>query len=269
MVTIDINTARRFVLGKQGLWPGRRWHGIEGTTHAMRAMEYLQLDPLQVIARSHDMQLHSRVLAYTPGLWEDVTYQQRHFFDWGGWLTVQPMAELPHWRFVMRHERENGQRMRHMAAEFADAIGEMRAILQERETVTNRDFKLGAKTRTPQYRGRKDSAIALYYLWRTGEVMTHHRENFERVYALMETVAPRHLITESDEVEAERFLITKDINFAGLSRLNRAQDVFCRPMPSSKVKQIRDRLLADGDLIEVQVESRSRCTTRSRATPTC
>ncbi len=47
MLTITIDTARRFILGKQGLWPGRRWRGIEGTEQAMRAMEYLQLDPLQ------------------------------------------------------------------------------------------------------------------------------------------------------------------------------------------------------------------------------
>lgn len=25
VLTIDIQTARRFILGKQGLWPGRRW----------------------------------------------------------------------------------------------------------------------------------------------------------------------------------------------------------------------------------------------------
>ena len=55
MLTINIDTARRFILGKQGLWPGRRWRGIEGTEQAMRAMEYLQLDPLQIIARSHDI----------------------------------------------------------------------------------------------------------------------------------------------------------------------------------------------------------------------
>ena len=61
MLTIDIETARRFILGKQGLWPGRRWRGITGTEQAMRAMEYLQLDPLQIIARSHDITLHSRV----------------------------------------------------------------------------------------------------------------------------------------------------------------------------------------------------------------
>jgi len=39
MLTIDIDTARRFVLGKQGLWPGRRWRGLEGAEQAMRAME--------------------------------------------------------------------------------------------------------------------------------------------------------------------------------------------------------------------------------------
>ena len=68
MLTITLDTARRFILGKQGLWPGRRWRGIQGTELAMRALEYLQLDPLQIIARSHDIALHSRVLDYTPSL---------------------------------------------------------------------------------------------------------------------------------------------------------------------------------------------------------
>ncbi|MCB0051724.1 MAG: hypothetical protein KDE24_19510, partial [Caldilinea sp.] len=106
MLTIDLTTARRFILGKQGLWPGRRWRGEAGTAQAMRAMEYLQLDPLQTLARSQDIALHSRVLDYIPGLWEEVTYRQRKFFDWGGWLAVRPMEELPHWRVVMRRERD-------------------------------------------------------------------------------------------------------------------------------------------------------------------
>ena len=95
MLTINNEIARRFILGKQGLWPGRRWGGLQGAEQAMRAMDYLQLDPLQIIARSQDIQLHSRVLDTTPGMWEETTYQQRKFFDWGGWLAVHPMDELP------------------------------------------------------------------------------------------------------------------------------------------------------------------------------
>src|SRR5688572_5659277 len=257
MLTINIDTARRFILGKQGLWPGRRWRGIKGTEQAMRAIEYLQLDPLQIIARSHDITLHSRVLDYKPDMWETVTYKKRKFFDWGGWLAARPMDELPHWRTVMHRERDGNygdSRIRLMGREHADAIAEMRAILQERGTVSNRDFRMDTRTRTQSYRGRKDSALALYYLWRTGEVMTHHRERFERVYALTETVAPAHLIRESDETEADRFLIKKDVSFSGLSRVNRVSDSFHRGLPFGTAQQILEAMLADGDLIEVKVE---------------
>jgi uncharacterized protein YcaQ len=258
MLTITIDTARRFILGKQGLWPGRRWRGIEGTEQAMRAMEYLQLDPLQIIARSQDITLYSRVLDYTPGTWEDLAYQQRKFFDWGGWLAVRPIDELPHWRVVMRRERDGDygdSRIRRMAREHADAIDEMRAILHERGTVSNRDFEMATRTRTQSYRGRKDSALALYYLWYIGEVMTHHRENFERVYALTETVAPASLMRESDEAEADRFLIKKDVSFSGLSRPSRVAESFRGYGESDRATKKRlEAMVADGDLIEVQVE---------------
>ena len=225
--TIDIDTARRFILGKQGLWPGRRWRGAAGAAAAMRAIEYLQLDPLQIIARSQDIMLHGRVLDYAPGLWEEATYGRREFVDWGGWLAVRPMDELPHWRVVMRREHDGvagDSRISRMGREHAEAVAEMRQILRERGTVTNRDFAMTTRTRTNSYRGRKDSALALYYLWRTGEVMTHHRERFERVYALAEAVAPAHLLYESDEAEVDRFVIKKEIGFDGLSRVKRTAE---------------------------------------------
>ena len=158
----------------------------------------------------------------------------------------------------MRRERDGNygdSRIRKMARDHADAIVEVRSILLERGTVSNRNFEMATRTRTQSYRGRKDSALALYYLWRTGEVMTHHRENFERVYALTETVAPAHLIRESDETEVDRFLIKKEISFSGLSRLNRVADSFHgRGEPDRAAKKMLGALLADGEIMEVQVE---------------
>jgi uncharacterized protein YcaQ len=155
MLTINTDIARRFILGRQGLWPGRRWRSLEGAEQAMRTMEYLQLDPLQIIARSHDITLHSRVYDYTPGMWEEAAYQQRKFFDWGGWLAVRPMDELPYWRVVMGRERESTPRLREIAREHPEAIVEMRDILRERGTVSNRDFEAAKRTQTASYRGGK------------------------------------------------------------------------------------------------------------------
>src|SRR5512134_730946 len=102
MITISGQTARRFVLGKQGLWPGRRWKGRKGAAQAIDACEAVQLDPLNVIARSQDLVLHSRVLDYKPDYLYQVAYRDREFFDYGGWLAMYPMPDLPYFRVHMQ-----------------------------------------------------------------------------------------------------------------------------------------------------------------------
>ena len=116
MLEISALTARRYVIGRQGLWPGRRWQGLDGTRAAMRAMEDLQLDPLVVVARAHDLMLHSRVAEYTIDDWATLTYERREFFDWGGWLAVRPMEELPYFLDDVAISREAYEKRRDLAA---------------------------------------------------------------------------------------------------------------------------------------------------------
>ena len=272
-ITLSRIEARRFILGRQGLWPGRRWKGKRGTERAMRAMEYLQLDPLQIVARSQDLALHSRVVDYPQGMWETLCYDERKFFDWGGWLAVRPIEELPHWRVVMRRERDDP---RYGPLHFHDSfhrgldrrdretIEEMRRATRAKRTVTNRDFAAQPRRRIRSYRGRKDSAVALYYLWRIGELMTHHRERFERVYAPSEDIAPSHLLRESSEEEADAFLIRKTIAFHGLHRMSGGGSgdignpvfnrVLRRPVTAKEVAGLREKMISDREIVAVHVE---------------
>jgi hypothetical protein len=252
-VLIAKQTARRFILGRQGLWPGRRWRGLRGTERAMRAMEHLQLDPLVVIARAHDLMLQGRVIDYRPDDWATLTYARRRFFDWGGWLAVRPMDELPYWRVLMRRERE-GSRWGAFAREHKVAIAEMREVLRERGTVANRDFSMGARTRVDSYRGRKDSAIALYYLWRVGDAMVTRRERFERVYAPTEAVAPAELIRETSDAEADDFLLRKMVASQGLTRFLGVVGTLLRDVSAAEFGSWRAERLAAGVLVEVRVE---------------
>jgi uncharacterized protein len=251
---LPITVARRFILGKQGLWPGRRWTGPLGTEDAMRAVEHLQLDPLVIIARSQDLMLHGRVIDYQPDLWAELAYRQRKFFDWGGWLAVRPMEELPHWRVLMRRERDDIPVWRQFARDHAVVIDEMRAVLREGQLVTNRDFAMTSRTRVNSYRGRKDSAIALHYLWRTGEAMTHHRERFERVYALTEHVAPAHLICESSDAAADHFFMKKLLAFDGLSPLRGLSGWLKRQVSAAELKSRREAMLASNEIVTVHIE---------------
>ena len=253
MLDISPRTARRFILGRQGLWPGRRWQGLAGTERAMREMEHLQLDPLAIMARAQDLMLHSRVIDYAIDDWAVLTYERRRFFDWGGWLAVRPMRELPHWRVLMRREREQPYWL-DFAREHATAIAEMREVLRTRREVANRDFAMGDRTRVDSYRGRKDSAIALHYLWRVGEAMITRRERFERVYAAAHRVAPRRQLVESSDAEADEFLVRKQLAFEGISRLSGGASTLFRTVPAAELATWRAERLADGTLLELRVE---------------
>ena len=179
--------ARRFVLGRQGLWPGRRWSGRDGAAQALRAAECVQLDPLNVVARSHDLALAARVAGYRPDDLNAVMYTDRQFFDWGGNLRVYPMSELPFWRVTMRRKAQEA-RWADYAHRHAELLTELKAELRARGPLGNRDFT--GRRRVVSYRGGKDSAVGLYYLWLVGEVMVHHRVGFERVYDLSERIVP-------------------------------------------------------------------------------
>ena len=240
-------------MGRQGLWPGRRWRGLEGSASAMHAMEDLQLDPLVVVARAHDLMLHSRVVDYAIDDWATLTYERREFFEWGGWLAVRPMDELPYFRVLMRREREHGH-WADVERDHAEAIDEMRAVLHERGEVSNRDFSMRDRNRVDHYRGRKDSALALHYLWRVGEVMVTRRERFERVYALTESVAPPGALHEVDENEADDVLLRKAIAADGLWRPRSVGLTLRRPVGADEVTARRRRWLEDGDAVEVRIE---------------
>jgi uncharacterized protein YcaQ len=215
-ITISRQTARRFVLGKQGLWPGRRWKGKKGTTQAIRACEAVQLDPLNVIARSQDLVLHSRVLDYRPEYLHQVAYEDRQFFDYGGWLAMYPMSNLPYYRFHMERRARDAY-VKHFVPEHQVVLDHVRTELRERGPLGNRDFN-GKRLERQSYRGRKETSVALFDMWLSGELMIHHREGFERVYDFRENIAPKEYDYVVSEKEAEEFFFRKSVSFMGLYR---------------------------------------------------
>ena len=250
---ISATTARRFILGRQGLWPGRRWRGLAGTERAMRAMEHLQLDPLNIVARAHELMLQSRVVDYRLEDWAVLTYEKRRFFEWGGWLAVRPIEELPYWRVLMRRE-QLWNCWPEFRKQHAAAIAEMRTVLRERAEVSNRDFAMNTRTRVDSYRGRKDSALGLHYLWRVGEAVVIRRDRFERVYAATESVVPAKFLRDVDDAAVDAFMLRKMVAWAGLTRFQGVSGELQRKVTAAEIATWRDQQVADGALIEVSVE---------------
>lgn len=205
-------------MGRQALWPGRRFSGISGTVQAHAQMEAVQLDPLNIVARSHDIAMYGRVLDYRVGFLEEAAYQRREMFDYGGGLFMYPMAEMPAWRPVMERQRGSG-RWAHIFLEQPGLREDVLGALRERGPLGNRDFS--GNMRVNSYRGRKDTALALFDLWLTGDIMIHHRRGFDRYYDLLERVLPSVHAHSLAEVESDDYFARKAVAFLGLVREKR------------------------------------------------
>jgi uncharacterized protein YcaQ len=220
MDSISKLTFRRFLLGSQGLWPGRRFRGLKGVGDVLRQTEALQLDPLNIVARSQEIAMYGRVLDFKTSHIYQMAYEKRSAFDYGGWLAMYPMEELPFWHTYMKRRGEYGRWGTDFARKNLALIKSVKTALKERGPLGNRDFE-GAALKEWSYRGRKDTALILYYLWLTGEVMISHRKGFDRYYDLRERVAPaeyRHAVSER---ESEDFFARKSISFMNIMREKR------------------------------------------------
>jgi uncharacterized protein YcaQ len=231
MATISKSVLRRFVLGKQGLWPGRRWEGKTGTAEALKNIEAIQIDPVSVVAQSHDIVLRGRVHAYIPEYLQSLLYEERRFFDYGGALMIYPMDELPYWRVIMERYKAEA-RWADFAAANPKLLNEVRQTIRDQGPLRSRDLK---GKRVSNYRGSKDTNVALYYLWLTGELMTHHRQGKERVYDLLTNIAPAHLQYTANESDTIAYITRKDISQLGIVDLRAFRGIW-KALSGSPVK---------------------------------
>jgi len=144
MDSISLTAYRRFILGCQGLWPGRRWAGKTGTAEALRAAESVQVDPVAVVAQSHDIALWGRVADYRPEYLQELLYQDRQFFDYGGALFIYPVEEFPYWMVEMKRHAA-APHWREYIKENPKLFERVRAEMRRLGVKTNAQFLFGVR----------------------------------------------------------------------------------------------------------------------------
>jgi uncharacterized protein YcaQ len=81
----------------------------------------------------------------------------------------------------------------------------------------NREFD-GKRLERQSYRGRKETSVAMFDMWLSGELMIHHRNGFDRVYDFRENIAPKEFDYVATEEQTIEFFARKAVSFAGLKR---------------------------------------------------
>ena len=173
-----------------------------------------------------------------------------------GLLFLYPMKEFPYWRAIMprtsRYSRMVEFRKNHPSA-MDETLGRL-----ARQRGDGQPRFQGNGLSQWSYRGRKDSAVALFYLWLLGEVMITTRKGFDRVYDLRERVAPREVDFVAPIKEAEDFFARKTIAMLNLMRAKRFrvgwQDAIEREVTANEAEKKLSALIRQGTVNQLKVE---------------
>jgi uncharacterized protein YcaQ len=203
---------RRVILARQGLlrWRGGKgafaegvpWHeeleGTEGTHEALRRLEAVQLDPVNVVAPNHHLVFTNRVGDYKPEHLEALYPQKRVFEYWAQARCVMPVEDWP--LFEWRREKWRLEpmvegagvfdRSSTYAQEVLEAIAYVRERLRADSPLPTRILDTGKKVRGYWGFSAKATSQAIEHLWEAGEIVVAWRKNDERHFALAEGWLP-------------------------------------------------------------------------------
>ncbi len=188
---LSIADARRVVLAAQGL--ARAPRGRAKKSHVLAAIQrmgLLQIDSINVVARSPYLVLWSRLGDYRPE-WLDELHAEGALFEyWAHALCFLPSEDYPIYRRVMLDGLLRGwQGVPQWMQAHPAVVERVRERIRQEGGLRASDFESDQK-RVSGWWNWKDEKTALECLFLTGELMVPRRQSFQRVYDLRERVRP-------------------------------------------------------------------------------
>ena len=254
MLEISLGQARNLHLAAQGLLtPPARPATMATLRACISRMRLLQIDTIQVVARSPYLVLFAR-LGHYPMPWLDRALERAHIFEtWAHEACFAPMRD------VHLHRSYNRGRRQHWGLDRGrDSHDTQRAQLdrllghiEENGAVKSSDFERSGG-RTGGWWGWKDEKRWLEALFANGELMVARRENFQRVYDLAQRVCPElsgMRGPHADDVHGA--FVEQSITALGITQARWIHDYF-RIKPRLKDADL-DALVDQGRVYRVQV----------------
>jgi uncharacterized protein YcaQ len=215
-------------------------------------MALLQLDTIQVVARSPYLVLFSRLGDYQPVWLDELVASARLFETWAHEACIAPIEDYAllrrvlesrdHW-FVNRARRLRRRQGRGMLA----LLEQVRAS----GPVKTSDFEAPRGRGTGWWGWKKEKAWLEAWL-ALGELMVARREGFQRVYDLAARVHPPSAsLALPTAAEASRALVERSVRALGVTRAGWIHDYY-RTRPRLDEAALRP-LVEDGTLLEVRV----------------
>lgn len=258
----SVAQARRISLAAQGFRDPRPTGRVD-RRHLRRVMgrlQLLQLDSVPVVTRTQYMPAFSRLGPYDPDLLDRIAYRDDEWFEaWCHEASLLPVEDEPLLRWA-KHRARQGETWQGLARLAHEEPGYVEDVLDQ---VRDRPLAAGEladpRPREGEWWGTRSlGSLALDWLFRIGEVGIRRKPGFAKEFDLLDRIIPAHVRdrpTPSEE-DAHRELLMRAAASLGVAALPDIVDYHRLPKRPAKERLLE--LVANGDLVEVDVEGWNR-----------
>ncbi len=244
--SLTAEEARRLALAAQGMASSARpaasasWRRIAA---AIDTMNLLQIDSVNVVARSHYLPVLARVGHYRLETLDARAFslKSRRLFEcWAHEASLLPLQLHPLMRWRMKRAAQGigiYKGLAHFAEERAGYVDRVRRAIRERGPLRASELPDAGSKDSSDWWSWSDGKTAVEYLFSTGEVTTAERlGNFERRYDIPERVIPSDILNAPtpDDADAIRALVELSAKALGIATERDLRDYFRLPLADAR-----------------------------------
>lgn len=256
---IPLSAARALALHTQLLdAPASQPPTIDSIYNVVESLGCVQIDTLQMVARSQYLVIWSRLGSYNPADFDRLIFSpdDRRLFEY--WRHAMSIIPLKFYRYQMPHMttfRNNDgskwyEKWLNEDGSHREVLGQVLDRIRDEGPLRAADFEYDGPRRDSWW-DWKPAKRALEYHFTAGNLMITDRVNFQRVYDLAERVLPDWVDTNEAAAEAaDRHHVEQAVRSLGICRpLQAAEYAYMKRTP---VRQIIKELIEDGTITTVQ-----------------
>jgi len=205
--TISAATARRLAIARQRLAGKTSNPNADGIFDVVKDLGFLQLDPTNVVAPSHQLIVFSRVGPYRPKHLETLLWEERRLFEsWAHAASIVVTEHYPIYRWIMHRVAtgkgfwhgftESGERQSQRVVAWMKANDSLRRgilrQIRERGPLPSRAFEdqSSGAWRSSGWNNGRNVGMMLFYLQMMGQLMVAGRSGGQKLWDLSERCLP-------------------------------------------------------------------------------
>jgi uncharacterized protein len=251
-IALTLAQARRLAVSGQ-LLPAPPGAGILDVT---RHLGYLQLDPTNSIARSHELVLWSRLGVYDVGELERLRWAERALYEYNA--AIVPTGDFPIHSDTMRRFPAWGgvwpERVKAWLRKNATLRRQILRELRERGPIPSRELKglTYHGWRSGGWTNERNVSQMLHFLHRQGKVVIAGREGQQRLWDLAERWLPQD--SRVPRREAERQVGERSARALGVATAKEIEHEYFAGGPYPGMPKAIQALVKEGRLLPAEIE---------------